>query len=224
MTYKGNACRCNAYHHLAPWLQQACLHCCEAFKLAVSSDQWTEAAVYPAYRKFRLTAQQFAQKTSAAAAQPARVSTVEHVAAHQQAQHVSTDANQIPVQDNGIQEEAPLAKGGGSGNETLGGLLDTLLKSGVAADGSSNKDMSSTDMVAMLSPETSVTGTFVRRSKRRASSTDMDSAIKRMAIKNLDAEGQPPSVPSRNFIIPNNRTPIGIDLELLMNLLMNLFP
>lgn len=197
MTFKGNACRYNAYHYLVPWLQQACLHCREAFKLAVSSNQWTEAAVYPAYRKYILTDQQFAQKTSSAAGQLARVSEAEHVAAaHQQAQHVSTDTKQVLIQDNGIQKkEDPPAKGGGSGNETLGGLLDTLLKSGVAADGSSNKDMDSTD------PETSVTRTFVRRNKRRASSTDMDSVMKRMAIKNLDAEGQPPSVPSPNFIV-----------------------
>ncbi|CAO2153055.1 unnamed protein product [Urochloa humidicola] len=39
--------RCNAYRHLVGWLRRACLHCCEAQRIASSSDQWTEAAVCP---------------------------------------------------------------------------------------------------------------------------------------------------------------------------------
>jgi hypothetical protein len=51
----GNACRCNAYRHLVPWLPQACLHCTEASKIATASDQWIVAPRYRANKKIILT-------------------------------------------------------------------------------------------------------------------------------------------------------------------------
>ncbi|XP_039823959.1 disease resistance protein RGA2-like isoform X2 [Panicum virgatum] len=45
--------RCNAYRHLILWLCRECLHCNEANRIATLSDQWTEAAVYPACRRIR---------------------------------------------------------------------------------------------------------------------------------------------------------------------------
>lgn len=86
-----------------------------------------------------------------------------------------------------------MVQGGGSANEheSLGSARDSILKSGLAADGSTGDELGSTNVVAILSSESE--GKLVRRSKRGASSADTDSmtkAMKRTASRNLDNEGQ----------------------------------
>ncbi|KXG27853.1 putative disease resistance protein RGA4 [Sorghum bicolor] len=47
--------RSHAYRHLADWLRQACLHCCEADEVASTTDQWIEAGRGAAYRYYETT-------------------------------------------------------------------------------------------------------------------------------------------------------------------------
>jgi len=85
-----------------------------------------------------------------------------------------------------------LLKNGGSehGPEELGALLDSMLRSGVAADGSTSTEKNKEMMARMsqLGPQTPV-----RCGKRTAASVDADSlekAMRRTAARNLDDAGK----------------------------------
>ncbi|CAN6169946.1 unnamed protein product [Urochloa humidicola] len=80
-----------------------------------------------------------------------------------------------------------------AGNDTpdLGGLLDTMLRAGVAANGASNgsTELGSKTVMAALSPGSDGHLTPFRRSLRTAGDADVDSVEKagiRVAIKNLE--------------------------------------
>ncbi|KAL6843001.1 hypothetical protein ACP4OV_027314 [Aristida adscensionis] len=59
----------------------------------------------------------------------------------------------------------------------MGGLLDSLLKSGVSADGTAASKLGSSSSLAVLSLG-DTTGLVLRSSKRGAASSDMDSMEK----------------------------------------------
>ncbi|CAN6182021.1 unnamed protein product [Urochloa humidicola] len=90
-----------------------------------------------------------------------------------------------------------------SGEATdLGGLLDNMMRAGVAADGTTNRSLGSKTVMALLSPDSDGHLTPLRRSIRTAGDADVNSIEKagiRVAIKNLE---EPQGTLQRNILDP----------------------
>ncbi|CAO2178589.1 unnamed protein product [Urochloa humidicola] len=106
----------------------------------------------------------------------------------QSSQSVSDMSSQKKRQ-NKIQQEGKVGIVAGGETPDLGGLLDSMLASGVAADGMTNGSLGSKTVMAALSPSSNGRLTPLCRSIRTAGDADIDSVEKagiRVAIKNLE--------------------------------------
>lgn len=118
------------------------------------------------------------------------------------------DTSPMPLSD-----YAPSAGGSDQAPSSLGGLLDSLIAAGVAADGSSNVKTGSEAAVALLC-SSPTSGTVLRCSKRAAAMTDLDTmekVSKVAAIRNLDktCESSKPS-PLSVTRIKRNLASVGV--------------